>query len=484
MEEYLNKDIEQLEVSDAVRTENIVEITLNAFLARVEDKTSTIVELFQSSQKKAEYERGVMEFITKYIAELTSGKLCTTEYSEKHKTKQQVYVFLGTHWQAVETQLLIVFVKRCARKMGLDEIYVEDPEFMNRVIERLIYRCVDYRKTRVPPGEVWINLMNCTLEIKKDASIVKRAHRAEDFFTYVLPYPYDPSAECPQFIEFLNRVMPDADMQTLMAEYIGYCFTRDLKLEKMAVLYGTGSNGKSVILEIAARTLGNSNVSFVTLSALTCDDEKRALAEGKLANISLESNGELDTAILKKLISGEATEVRILYRGTHIMHDIPKLFTSYNRLPNTENTHAYFRRWILFPFEVTIPEEEQDVDLIQKLSTELSGILNWVLAALKGLVMRKSFTKSEKCNKALAAYIRTSNSVQQFLEERCEVSDVDKITLKELYSKYVNYCAEEAFTKFGKKNFQEILRNFGAKASSYANVVYYNIKMKYVDDPI
>lgn len=478
MDEYLNKDLEQLGVSEAMRTENIVEVTLNAFLARVEDRTSVIESLFQSSQKKAEYERGVMEFITKYVAEIVEGKLCLNDYTEKNKTKQAVFVFVGTHWQIVNVQLYIVFVKRCARKMGLDEIYVEDPDFMNRLIERLGYRCIDYKKQRVAPGEVWINFLNCTLEIKKDASIVEREHRADDFFTYVLPYAYDKSAECPRFQTFLDRVMPEQGMQRLMAEYIGYCFTRNLKLEKMAVLYGTGSNGKSVMLDVITKLLGNANVSFVTLSALTCDDEKRALIEGRLANISHESNGELDIAMMKQIISGEPTEVRVLYRGTHTMTDIPKLFTSYNRLPSTESTHGFFRRWILFPFEVIIPDEEQDIDLLQKLMVELSGILNWVLEALKGLVQRKAFSKSERCDKALADFKKTSNSVLQFLDEKCEVGDEHSISLADLYKKYTTYCAEETLSRFGKKNFQEIVKNFGARMTLYKSAKMYNIKLK------
>ena len=478
MEEYIEKDLQNLETLAAIRSENLVEYTLDAALKKVEDQKKVLEEFYKTQLKKGEMERLVMDFITQYIAEVVEGRMVVTEYVEKNRSKQFVYIFLGTHWQLADVQLYYMFVKRCAKRMGLEDIYCEEPEFMNRVIERLAYRVMDYKKQKVTPGEVWVNLSNGTLEIKKDGTFVLREHRAEDFFTYVLPYVYSKNAVCPQWHAFLDRVLPEKEMQTLLAEYIGYCFTQNLKLEKMAVFYGTGSNGKSVCLDIITRIMGSCNVSNVTLSALTCDDEKRSLIEGKLANISHESNGELDTAMLKQIVSGEPTEVRVLYRGTHTMTDIPKLFTSYNKLPSTESTYGFFRRWILFPFNVTIPETEQDVDLVGKLTKELPGILNWVLEALTGLLERKAFGKSNTCQSALGEYIKGANSALSFFTAKCEVDEKARTKLSDLYKAYTQYCNEEEMKRFGKKNFQEIIRNFGAKSVVYNGFICYTVKIK------
>ena len=478
MEQYLNKDSVALEAANASRNGELVQLTLKVFLDEVKNIAADIDAIYNQTEKRIERERGVRELITSVMEEMVRGRMTVTEYVEKNKSKQLVYLFLGTHWQLIPSQLYYVFVKQCAKRMGLVNLLCEDPEFMNRVIERLAYRCMEYKRQVQAPDVVYINVMNGTLEIGRDGTTLLREHRAEDFFTYVLPYVYDPYAECPLWHTFLDRVLPEKAMQTLLGEYIAYCFTKNMKAEKMAVLYGTGSNGKSVTLDIVSNLLGSSNVSNITLSALTTDDEKRALIEGKLANISHESNGQLDTAMLKQLISGEPTEVRVLYRGTHTMYDIPKLFTSYNRLPSAESTYGFFRRWLLFPFDVTIPEGEQDLDLVSKLNRELPGILNWVLAAMKGFVERKGFCKSEKCDVALKYYIRTSNSVLMFLDERCEISEVGRTSLAELYRHYTNYCAEDSLKRFGKKNFQEVLRNFGANPSVYHHATMYNIVLK------
>ena len=478
MEKYIEKDLQNLETLATIRSENLVEYTLDAALKKVEDKKKGLEEMAEAAGKRSEYERVLLDFVPQYIYEVMEGQMVVTEYVEKTKSKQMVYVFLGTHWQLADIQLYYMFVKRCAKRMGLDDQYCEDPDFMNKISERLAYRVMDYRKQVSMPDTVMVNLSNGTLEIKKDGTFVLREHRAADFFTYVLPYVYSKNAKCPQWHAFLDRVLPEKEMQTLLAEYIGYCFTQNLKLEKMAVFYGTGSNGKSVCLDIITRIMGSCNVSNVTLSALTCDDEKRSLIEGKLANISHESNGELDTAMLKQIVSGEPTEVRVLYRGTHTMTEIPKLFTSYNRLPSTESTYGFFRRWILFPFKVTIPEEEQDVDLVGKLTKELPGILNWVLVALAGLLERKAFGKSDVCHNALSEYIKGSNSVLSFFSAKCEVDEASRTTLLDLYKAYTQYCNEEEMKRFGKKNFQEIIRNFGAKSVMYNGYISYTVKIK------
>lgn len=478
MNKYLEKDMQKLETMDKLRQMNLVEYTLYALLENVENKQDAIKELFTAFPKKAEGESAVQEFITKYIQEVVRDRMLVIEYIEKNKTKQMAWVFLTTHWEVVDMQLFYVAIKECAQRMGLDDFHNNDPDFMGKLYLRLLFRLIDYKKQTVTPGDVWINMLNGTLEIHENGTVNLRKHRAEDFFTYVLPYSYCPEAECPQWHAFLDRVLPEQNMQTLLAEYMGYCFTRQLKLEKMAIFYGSGSNGKSVTLEVISKLLGPSNVSNISLSALTMDDEKRSLIEGKLANISTESKGELDTAMLKQIVSGEPTEVRRLYIGTHKMTDIPKLFTSYNRLPSAEYTYGYFRRWLLFPFKVMIPENEQDVDLAKKLSTELSGILNWVLVALQNLVQKQSFTKSDVCSEALKEYVNTSNSAMLFISSVCKVDDENWTKLVDLYKSYTAYCSEEDCKRIGKKNFQEIIESLGVQSCYKHNAKFYKIKLK------
>lgn len=418
------------------------------------------------------------DLVSQLIVEATHDCITSVRYIQRASAQQEMYVHVGTHWQRLEVQVYYDFVKQAARRMELPDRYAENPSFMTKVFEQVAFRVVHHRSSPVPSGEVWINLQNGTLEIHGDGQIHFRDHRRDDFFTYVLPYPYDERAECPRWHRFLDEVLPDASVQNLLAEYIGYCFTRDLKLERMLVAYGSGSNGKSLTLDIIERLVGRDNVSNVSLSALTTDPEQLSLIENKLVNISHESDGKLNTASLKQLVSGEPTTVRVLYEGPHTMYDYAKFFTSFNRLPPSEYTYGYFRRWLLFPFSVTIPEERQDPDLLRKLQAELPGILNWVLQALKGLLQRRAFSQCTVCNEALNEYKRNSNSAMLFLSERCRMDSTTQTTLKRLYDSYIQFCNEEGINnRFGKRAFREIARNYGATESTHENQYYFNLRI-------
>lgn len=479
MEELFDEKV--LASAAAERERNMVQIALEASLASLNNRKDKIDGLLDTNKVKSAWEK-VMVILGSEIEESVRGKMIVPEYSQKGSAKQMIYVFIGTHWEITQIQIYYDFIKEACRRIGLSDVFVQNQDYMNKVFENVAFRVSKHIATVQPHDGVWINLSNCTVEIHTNGTLTTHEHRSSDFFLYCLPYCYDPQAECPRWLQFLDEVLPEKESQILLGEYIGYCFTQNLRLEKMAVFYGGGANGKSVCLDVIKRLLGRSNVSEATLSSITNDPEARALLQNKLVNISSESGKNLNPAILKMLISGEAVEMRILYVGTKLLYNPPKLITSYNELPPAENTHGYRRRWILFPFNKTIADNRQDPALAGKICTELPGILNWVLVHLSELVRRvnnnigEDFTRSEVCHKALTEYFSTSNSASMFLEECCTLDDMNPIKLKELYNHYQVYCRYTGITKpVMKKNFKKVVADWGATLTNQHNTWYANI---------
>lgn len=455
-------------------------MALEGFLQSIRPQPVEVESIVSTSKSQKQTEKRLIELITSSVVTAANGEMRTCEYSQRSKSRQRIFCFVGTHWMQIPIQQYYDFCKAVVERIQIPTINSFDVEFMNRVFEQIAFSMSEYQSPYVPEGYVWINMQNGTLEIDITGAdgieMRLRPHRAQDFITYCLAYRYDPQAECPLFHRFLNQVLPEADAQQVLMEYIGYCFTDRLKLEKCAVFYGSGSNGKSVLLDVITHLLGSENVSNIGLSELTTDPEKRSLMENKLANISHESNKQLDTSVLKKVISGEPVDVRILYQGTHIMERYGKLLTSFNILPPSEYTYGYFRRWLLFPFNVTIPEGQQDIMLTQKLCQELSGILNWVLEALQRLLSTQCFTKSVLCQDALNDYKRTSNSALLFLSERCALDPEGRKKLIDIYQEYRLFCGEEGIRNaFGKSNFKKILCSWGATESTIHGFKMYNV---------
>ena len=479
LDNIIQNNLQRLNESAELRKRNIVGVHLNACMERVADMSTELSIIIEETKSEAGMMRKICERVSQAIETAAEGCITATEYVQKSMAKQQVYVFVGTHWMPCKMQVFYDFVKDVCYKVGLPESIVEAPDRMCKMFEQVAFRVARDRECVVPHDGVWINMQNGTLEIDSDGTTRLREHNKADFFTYVLPYAYTPSAFCPAWHAFLDQVMPETEMQQLFGEYIGYCFTQGLKLEKMAILYGSGANGKSVATDVVAELLGRMNVSHVDLEKLTTDENHRFQIEGKLANISQENGVNVQYSTLKNLVSGEPVMVKTLYKDARLMTNYGKLIASYNTLPKTENTYGFFRRWLLFPFNVTISEAKRDVRLKDKLCQELPGILNWVLCCLRELLRQKAFTESPVCNKALEEYKLNCNSALRFMEEGYVVSNEGRYTLKELYAEYLTFCHEENITnRYGRNNFMQQIQTIGVEKHKSNGLCYLNVMKK------
>ena len=157
--------------------------------------------------------------------------------------------------------------------------------------------------------------------------------------------------------------------------------------------------------------------------------------------------------------------------------DYAKLIFNCNELPrDVENTNAYFRRFIILPFNITISADKQDKELSKKIiNSELSGIFNWVLNGLKKLLENKNFTESEIVKNQIHQYEIESDSVLMFLEdENYEKSLSKTIRLNNIYYEYRTYCSNNGFVPCSCKKFSQRLEKNKVikKRTSECNVVY------------
>jgi putative DNA primase/helicase len=211
--------------------------------------------------------------------------------------------------------------------------------------------------------------------------------------------------------------------------------------------------------------LGIDNVSNFSLQSLTNDNGYyRAKLANKLVNYASEINGNLEASIFKQLVSGEPVEARLPYGQPFILKQYAKLIFNCNELPKgVEHTNAYFRRFLIIPFDVTIPAHEQDKQLHLKIiEKELSGVFNWALEGLNRLLDQKRFSDCEAAKRAIEQYRVESDSVQMFLVEHdYRVSTINEIPLKDMYNDYRNYCIEGGFKPCSRQKFSERLRSSG-----------------------
>lgn len=394
------------------------------------------------------------------------------------RKNELIYLYNSEYWESLGIEMFKDFLGEVALKMGVDKFDAKHYLFKDDLYKQFI---ADAGLKEIKPNEntTLVNLCNGTFEIRPNKRFL-RPFKKSDFLTYQLPFEYDKNAKAPQFKKFLDEVLPEQELQNILAEYLGYVFVKNsvLKLEKVLLLFGTGANGKSVIFDIIMALLGRENVCNHSLHSLTVDDSKsRINLLDKLLNYSSEINGKLESNTFKQMVSGEPLEIPILYKQSITATDYARLMFNCNELPKeVENTTAFFRRFIILPFRVTIPPHKQDTELSTRIiQYELSGVFNWVLEGLSRLLKNRRFTHSDIVIKEITQYQKESDSVLMFLEdEQYQKSIINEISLKELYAQYKTYAFDNGYRACANRTFSNRLRKNGyiIERKTQGNVVY------------
>ena len=374
-----------------------------------------------------------------------------------------VYVYNGAYWKQMTKEVLLHFLGKASLLLSVDEFEAKHYRFRLELYNQFLSTA--YLPRPVKKGnEVLINLQNGTFVITPEIQQLREFDR-NDFITHQLDFAYDVDAKADKFQRYLDRVIPDKSLQMILAEFVGYVFVkqRTLKLEKALILFGNGANGKSLFFELIIAMLGPNNVSNYSLHSLTNENGYfRARLSDKLLNYASEISPKMDSTFFKQLVSGEPIEARLPYKEPFLISDYAKLIFNTNILPREiENNEAFYRRFTLIPFSVTIPEEERDPTLSQQIiEEELAGVFNWVLSGLERLLINKRLTHSDVVDKSIQEYRQQSDTVYMFLDEENYTQDIHKEKpLADLYNLYKEYCIVCGYKGCSRKTFGERLRS-------------------------
>ena len=368
-----------------------------------------------------------------------------------------VYAYNGEFWQLIDRNELESFLGEASNKLGVDDITARDYEFKAKLFKQFMADAY-LPKPENQKDVVLINLRNGTFEITENEQ-KRRDFCPSDFLTYQLPFEYQAAADCPKWQNFLDEVLPDKSRQNVLAEYMGYVFARNLKLEKTLILYGTGANGKSVVSDVTNTLLGKENVSNFSLESLG-ENYFRAMIANKLLNYSSEISNRLQVEKFKQLTSGEPVEARLPYGQPMTLTNYARLAFNCNELPkDVEHTEAFFRRFLILPFDIMIPENRRNPNLAKEIiGAELSGVFNWILDGLKRLLQQNGFSPCDAAQKMVDTFRRESDSVAMLLDdEGYKASNDNQILLKDLYQDYKTFCQNDGYKPLGKRNFKKRL---------------------------
>lgn len=403
-----------------------------------------------------------------YTVDLACDLIRKEGYLLGHRDKR-IYFYNGAFWSPVVEEELQVFLTYLAKAMGMEDHNARLAENLEKMIKQILVTATSLRK-KEPSSIPAICLKNGVYRFGSEPKFT--GFEPSDFFYYQLPYEYDAQATAPLFQAYLDEVIPEKEKQQLLQEFVGSVFIRhkQLKLEKALMLLGPSQNGKSVFFDIVLAALGGAeNVTSYSLRALTdSSGQTRAQFDGKLLNYTSEVGNNIDSEYFKQLVSGEPIEARFLYNNSFLLTDYGKLMFNANDLPpNLEKTSAMYRRWLIIPFDVTIPKEKQDKQLSQKIiASDLPGVLNWMIEGMQRVWQQKGYTEFEFQNDIIQEYRLDDDPIAGFIQEKGLKKSFEKTEmLKVLYPKFRNYCEDQGLKYITNKTFkQRLVSQFGFKS--------------------
>jgi putative DNA primase/helicase len=293
-------------------------------------------------------------------------------------------------------------------------------------------------------------------------------HEKTNYRTTLIPVAYDPAAQASSFERFIAEIFNgDSDAKekiSIVYEAIGYSLLSTAYLEKFVMLIGSGANGKSVLMSVLISLLGKNNVTAVQPDQFESRFQ-RAHFHGKLANVitEIKEGGEIADAQLKSLVSGEMTTAEHKFKEPFEFIPFATHWFGTNHMPHTRDfSDALFRRAIILTFNNKFEGKNCDVHLIEKLKTELPGVLNLALCGLSRLFKNNSFTTSPSSIKAINEWKLEADQVAQFVADQCTLKNNASISSGELYKEYKAWADEVGIQKtLGQKNFTTRLIRLG-----------------------
>jgi putative DNA primase/helicase len=291
-------------------------------------------------------------------------------------------------------------------------------------VERLA-RCDRRLAASVDQWDVEPWLLNTPKGVIDLRTGIMREHRASDYLTHRTAVV--PEGDCPLWRAFLDRTTAgDAELQAYLQCLCGYALTGSTREHALFFLYGKGANGKGTFVNAISGALEDYHraAPIETFTASHTDRHPTELADLRGARLvsatETEEGRRWAESRIKMLTGGDRVRARFMRQDLFEFVPQLKLVISGNHKPGLRSVdEAIRRRFNLIPFTVTIPPEERDKDLGDKLKAEWPGILQWMVDGCLAW-QREGLNPPEAVTAATAAYLEAQDSLAAWLDECCE----------------------------------------------------------------
>ena len=365
----------------------------------------------------------------------------------------------GKRWAVDKTEQIRQIGKKVVRRIYLEaEQETEDRKrqeiakhAMNSESDKRIRSLLSLAQSEVPitPEQLDVNpwLLNClngTVDLETGNLL---SHQREHFISQLAPVNFDPAVSCPLWLSFLDRIMANnQQLISFLQRAIGYSLSGETSEQCLFIFYGFGANGKTTFLQTINSMLGEyakqtpTETLLVKRKGAIPNDVARLKGARFVTASEAESEQRFAESLIKQMTGGDTLSARFLHQEWFDFKPTHKIYLGTNHKPVIRGTdHAIWRRIKLVPFEITIPENERDLQLADKLKTELPGILSW---AVKGCLewQQHGLGTPDEVKLATEDYRNEMDILSEFIRDCCSEGNLLEVKTKDFYEAYCNWC--------------------------------------------
>lgn len=288
-----------------------------------------------------------------------------------------------------------------------------------------------------------------------------REGNPNDFISYstnIKYIKYDPlSQEAKEIQCFLEKVFINKNVRKYFVEQIACAIDGSIRQERFYVLTGSGSNGKSRLMEMLQKCLGD-YYCIMPISLLTnkrassntaqCELER---TKGRRIAVMQEPNKEdkINVGLMKELSGNDTIQARSLFKTPIEFKPQFKMFLTCNKLPDVPSSdNGTWRRIRLIDFLSKFcekPDAKQanefkiDITLNEKMDRWAETFLSMLLYIRNDLDLQKAdLFEPIEVIVATEKYGNSQNLISQFAEEmiKSDTTPKTKLTITVVFNEF------------------------------------------------
>lgn len=270
----------------------------------------------------------------------------------------------------------------------------------------------------------------------------------------------------PLWNTFLAEVIEDEDRILYLQELLGAALFGDSRFHVLPVFVGTGANGKSTLLDVVAKILGDYSATmpenFLLETGAAAHPTEIARLRGVRFAVASETrpDGRFNEARVKMLTGGDMLSARFMNQNFFDFKPTHTLFLAVNHLPEVKSGgDGFWRRLRKIDFRKTVPPEKRKENLADLMvEQEGAGILKWMVEGAVRIT-EQGMTEPESVKLSTQEYRHEEDHLAKFIDEKIIVSDKSSVTKTSVFNAYRDWCGENGEKPVPQNNFNRELKS-------------------------